>query len=774
MLRLLLFLSAVTAAGAQEPLTGDTTIDISRMMFYGQRYSRLYVNMTGNFAICFNGYYGTMEGLDCIIGETQTGKNPEYFTGGFNSGVQGSLYKTLPTLTSAMQSYIEFYETPVSGIELTIYIFGTETAVKLYGTTMFQTMVNGANVDNLVGSTFPRYFDISGCRQSGVGYKTGDVISVDHDTCTDLVCDDTEVHTRPSSSCRLEHTCTVSGPAVIDSDGRVNSVQDRCAHSLMSLPSVPNFHVLANFQERRRKDVSFLDSVTLRLDGSDIHLQQGGRVQLNDTTLTLNSSVQEVHGVELSKDHTGVTAKVSLTDYNTSVFFDGNTAHIRVTRIGAIESLQGLCGNSSRPLSDVRLSQDSTSGCDVLHNDSADPAINCSAMTERCNLLNEAPFTACHNHTDPAPYITACTDTLCKYPAVDGLGCQFLEAYAKACSLYSNITLEDWRSKAGCSAPRASCQDRFCSAHEFCAEKASGEDGCFCRALFASPYRSTGTLGDPTVCERDSASLSLVGCLLEEKGIDYSTLHLNDNSCVGQVDEQTHMVTFSFDGSDSCGTVVSVNNSQVIYKNTIMTHNHTDVIVRHDQVSIDFSCFYTQPDVRTMSFRIKDSSVIEEITSGAWNYTLTMKAYLDSSRTRLVESSTEVMLNQKIWVELETDGLGDGLVAVVTDSCWATNQKSPNGGLRHDLISSGCANRADQTVEVTGNGQGTSNYFSFNMFQFTGSSADVYLHCRLNLCVTQNNTCAPTCSAAGSRRRRSARSTYVAEAPAFITMAWTN
>lgn len=54
-------------------------------------------------------------------------------------------------------------------------------------------------------------------------------------------------------------------------------------------------------------------------------------MQLNDTTLTLNSSVQEVHGVELYKDQTGVTAKVSLTDYNTSVFFDGNTAHISVT-----------------------------------------------------------------------------------------------------------------------------------------------------------------------------------------------------------------------------------------------------------------------------------------------------------------------------------------------------------------------------------------------------------------------------------------------------------
>lgn len=69
-------------------------------------------------------------------------------------------------------------------------------------------------------------------------------------------------------------------------------------------------------------------------------------MQLNDTTLTLNSSVQEVHGVELSKDHTGVTAKVSLTDYNTSVFFDGNTAHIRVTstKSKVLKRSTDICG----------------------------------------------------------------------------------------------------------------------------------------------------------------------------------------------------------------------------------------------------------------------------------------------------------------------------------------------------------------------------------------------------------------------------------------------
>jgi len=195
---------------------------------------------------------------------------------------------------------------------------------------------------------------------------------------------------------------------------------------------------------------------------------------------------------------------------------------------------------------------------------------------------------------------------------------------------------------------------------------------------------------------------------------------------------------------------------------------------RHDQVKIDFSCYYNQPDIKTMSFKIKDSSVIQNIVSGAWRYTLTMKAYTDAGRTQAVASSTEIKLEQTIWVELKTDGLDDKLVDVVTDSCWATNDKSPKGSLRYDLIVKGCSSSADQTVKVMGNGVGTSNYFSFNMFQFSGKSGDVYLHCKLNLCVKKKgSTCVPTCKGS-KRRRRSTRTSYEDVNPVFITMAWTN
>lgn len=67
-----------------------------------------------------------------------------------------------------------------------------------------------------------------------------------------------------------------------------------------------------------------------------------------------------------------------------------------------------------------------------------------------------------------------------------------------------------------------------------------------------------GCSGEPTVCEQKSALVTLANCLLEDQGIDYSVLHLNDQACKGEMDNMTHMVTFSFDSSDTCGTVVMV------------------------------------------------------------------------------------------------------------------------------------------------------------------------------------------------------------------------
>ncbi|KAK2863509.1 hypothetical protein Q5P01_003042 [Channa striata] len=547
-------------------------------------------------------------------------------------------------------------------------------------------------------------------------------------------------------SCAVDQICTVTGPTVINFAGEFHSVADRCAYSLMSVSSVPGVHLVANFQERRRKDVSLLDSVTLVLDdpGVQIHLEQGRTVRMGDTVLNVTDSPRRVSSVELFEDDTGVTAEVSASGYNVSVFFNGYTAQMHLTGPGGNElSVQGLCGISNGFLSDDVLSKYSASGCNTVDSDTPDSSINCTTATQFCNRLKEEPFTSCHSVVDPTPYISACAETLCSYPSVDGVNCEFLGAYVRACSLHGVNVSSDWSTQADCSPPLSFCPGRTCTANEFCGERLNnGQTGCLCRALFASKYRETNTLGDPTVCGPNSASLSLVGCLLEEKGIDYSALHLFDPTCTGQIDEQTHMVTFTYDNINTCGTEVTSNDTQIIYKNVVTNlNNYTNVITRRDQVYIDFTCIQTQPDLKTMSFRIKDSSVIVQVTSGAWNYVLTMNAYTDSKRTEALGSNTDVLLDQRIWVELNTNGLENSLVSVVTDSCWATPDPSPTGDVRYDLIVNGCPNPNDPTVMVYGNGRGTSNYFAFNMFRFTGKTGEIYLHCNLQLCISN---CVPT------------------------------
>ena len=64
--------------------------------------------------------------------------------------------------------------------------------------------------------------------------------------------------------------------------------------------------------------------------------------------------------------------------------------------------------------------------------------------------------------------------------------------------------------------------------------------------------------GEPTVCNENSATVHLARCLLEDKGIDYTILHLNDPNCSGHMDKLTKMVTFSFNSSNACGTEVMV------------------------------------------------------------------------------------------------------------------------------------------------------------------------------------------------------------------------
>uniref|UniRef100_A0A3P9GZ49 ZP domain-containing protein n=1 Tax=Oryzias latipes TaxID=8090 RepID=A0A3P9GZ49_ORYLA len=725
-------------AGAQQTFSSSSQLDISAcpITFYGKTYRQFYVNSTSeSFVVCFGGFYSPGGPHDCLLVTPPDSQRASLEVNRRIPLMEMILHRNLVrtvTVTNTpgdkqIRGYLDtsgcFYSggTRPSGPSGTAGSAGNDSSLLLSGVIYSPgSQVNSPETCLFLNCSEDLGLQVSACGPLERCQGNGSCIEA------------------PPQTPMPRRTCTVVGPAVLDVHRQMRLVEDRCSYALLS---APDLQIVATFQERRRKDVGFLDGVILQMGRSDVHvsLDPGGRIRLNNLTMVLNSSAQRVYGVEVSKDRTGVTVQVSRSNLTASVFFNGDSVQLHLEG-PAVPSLGGLCGNSSGTLGGVRTPEFSSTGCETRYSDAVDASINCTSMAERCNVLKEAPFSSCD--TDPEPYITACRDVLCKYGDVDGLRCQFLEVYARACSLSSGAALEGWRSRAECSPPVGICQDRTCGPNEFCSEtEPDGQPRCLCRALFASEYLERNTLGGSTVCRQNSASLSLVGCLLEDKGIDYTQLHLNDPACRGQMNEQTRMVTFSFNSS-SCGTEVLNNSSHVIFKNTIRGQNVSSDVTRYTQFHMDSSCAQTQPDVQTVAFSVRGrwSTVVQLATSGSWNYTLTLEAFTDAGLSQAVQSSTELQLNQRIWVELRTHGLEETTVVMVMDSCWATD----NGTSIYELIHNGCANPADRTVQVERNGQTASSVFSFKMFSFSESSGDVHLTCRLKLCFRREESCSPT------------------------------
>ncbi|XP_041635060.1 alpha-tectorin-like [Cheilinus undulatus] len=493
-------------------------------------------------------------------------------------------------------------------------------------------------------------------------------------------------------------------------------------------------------------------------------------MQKGTEELTLTETPKEFGKLKISKTDKGVTVLYSEKNVDVSVFFDGYTAQIDVkgppsTKVG----LKDLCANADPGAKGVALT---TGSCKDSQTESVDPSVDCNKIKKSCGILKNAPFTSCHSHINPDSFIKACEQTLCKYPAVDGLPCSYLEAYARACSLYSNEDVKGWRATAGCpTSPKAFCQDKVCDTNEFCGEN-QNKDGfiCFCRSIFAAPYRLKNSMGDPTACAPNSAKATLINCLLVEKGVDYQTLHLNDQSCKGELKDG--VVTFSFNKAKMCGTKVTDTDKEVFYKNTIQAAGSGELIVRQAPVNIDFSCNFVQPEMNTMTFKVTggSESLTTEVESGSWKYEITLKAYADEALKTPVGS---VELNQRIWISLQSTGLDANSIAVFINSCWATKVKNAEADPKYYLIQNGCKNPKDDSMILEGNGKGTSSLFSFKVFKFPKSNDGVYMHCRIKMCGKDDANCLPNCTKKGGRRRRSSSSKDDG-ATAYISMSWTS
>ncbi|XP_038164131.1 uncharacterized protein LOC119798646 [Cyprinodon tularosa] len=435
------------------------------IFFYQNMYQQVYVNFTNeNFVICFNGFYNLSSDGDCIIGPKPDSEEAKFKIREKDASYEAQLKGAVQTITSSMKCYVHFELMYMNKeVNLNLFSFGEQAALHFSSVSNDPEETADVKVEGRLADSVPLgsadsggFTDISGCRMSGLGILPNSTVRIQK-TCSTLTCSVDRSVTSTSCGdqeecdghgrCFINRICTVTGPTVVDSQGYQSSVTDRCMYSLLS-DSSSSFEVLANFQERRRRDVSFLDRVSLRPFGSNdyFHLEQGGRVKMNETLLTLNSSAQQIQNIMLSKDKTGLSAVFSFSGLKISVMFDGYTAQIHMN-VPVGSSMKGLCVDS-RNISSVKRLDLSSPSCERQYEDPVDSQINCNMTAEYCNLLRAPPFSSCNDHIDPTPHINACSSTLCKYPSVDDLRCQFLWGYARACSLQSNIKLEGWWSEA--------------------------------------------------------------------------------------------------------------------------------------------------------------------------------------------------------------------------------------------------------------------------------------------------------------------------------------
>uniref|UniRef100_A0A4W4GKS9 ZP domain-containing protein n=1 Tax=Electrophorus electricus TaxID=8005 RepID=A0A4W4GKS9_ELEEL len=296
---------------------------------------------------------------------------------------------------------------------------------------------------------------------------------------------------------------------------------------------------------------------------------------------------------------------------------------------------------------------------------------------------------------------------------------------------------------AYCTATVDPCEELNCTEDELCWE-IHGVYGCFCNQKESTLHPESYDAIE--VCEGSSGSISLSLCQLFESGFSGNSLHLNDPSCRGTV--QNGRLVFYFDNDDHiCGTNLMANGTHIIYKNSIKsTGNSTEGPINRKKTLVQqFSCIYELTQTLTMATALNPlQSIVHKTLPGSVGmYQVRMIPYQDPGFSHPYNGSADIEVNQRIYVAVIVQGVDSRQIATVIDSCWATPENERNFADPWHLIINKCPNPKDNTVQVLQNGVFTTARFSFKMFTFNKYPFNkVFLHCSIHLCLLQNNNCA--------------------------------
>lgn len=254
-------------------------------------------------------------------------------------------------------------------------------------------------------------------------------------------------------------------------------------------------------------------------------------------------------------------------------------------------------------------------------------------------------------------------------------------------------------------------------------------------------------------CGNNDIKVSLSKCELQSLGFQKIIMYLQDSSCSGfsERGDRNWMSVVTPTRHGACGTVMTRNETHIIYSNTVYLAD--EIIIRDRNIKFNFACSYPldmkvslqnalQPMVSTLNISMGGTGMFT-----VWMALFQSSAYTQPLQGPSVSLTTEAFL----YVGTVLDGGDLSRLALLMTNCYATPSGNAMDPLKYFIIRDRCPRTEDSTIQVEENGESPQGRFSVQMFRFAGNFDLVYLHCEVYVCDRLKEECKPTCSGTRSR-----------------------
>ncbi|KAL2088583.1 hypothetical protein ACEWY4_015482 [Coilia grayii] len=253
------------------------------------------------------------------------------------------------------------------------------------------------------------------------------------------------------------------------------------------------------------------------------------------------------------------------------------------------------------------------------------------------------------------------------------------------------------------------------------------------RCIIVEVERELASIGHVT-CSESFMAIAVNKTQSEKIRIHEDHLRLNDPSCT-LYSNGTHV--FANMSLNTCGTVMEEDDTNVIFKNEIVSvDNPNDIITRHHQVEIQFFCKYPKKSSVTLEFDAHRSPyVFVQKGFGTFSYQF---EFFQSSQFRNLQDPRsyplEYDLGDMMYMQIEATSPVNNTELFV-ESCKASPSDDPNAHISYSIISNGCIQ--DETLQFYSSHD---NIVKFGMkaFKFIGLHDQVFITCSVILCEAGN------------------------------------